>query len=128
MDHQTPPIAALQNLTINTKPTPTPSRQESYKRAYLNALLTQWYKPSTQETRMHHSRFRTFQTLAKRAKMTTKMGNVVEYTVVGERITRLLCNMADDKPEFRDRLELAIRYVQLRENHDQVLSIIKSLY
>lgn len=123
MDHQTPPIAALQNLTI----TPTPSRH-SYKRAYLNALLTQWYKPSGQQTRMHQSRFRTFETSAKRAKITKEIGNVVEYNVVGERITRLLCNMVEDKPECRDKLELAIRYVQRRENHEEVLSIVKSMY
>lgn len=124
MDQQTPPIAALQNLTI----TPSPSRHESYKRAYLNALLTQWYKPSSQHTRMHETRFRTFGTSAKRAKITTKIGNVVEYNVVGERITRFLCNMVEDMPECRDKLELAIRYVQHRENHEEVLSIIKSLY
>ncbi|KAL8092458.1 hypothetical protein AgCh_034661 [Apium graveolens] len=124
MDGETPPIAALQNLTI----TPALSRHESYKRAYLNALLTQWYKPSSQETRMYQSPFRTLETSAKRAKMTRKIGKVVEHNVVGERITRLLCNMADDKPECRDKLELAIRYVQCRENHQEVLSIIKSLY
>lgn len=132
MDYQTPPVEALKNLTItgntNTsiKPNSNPSRQESYKRAYLTALLTQWYKP--QGTRMNQSEFRTFETSAKRTKIARKTCNVVEYNVIGERITRLLSNMMEDQPECRDKLELVNRYVQHRENPEDVFSIIKSLY
>lgn len=146
-------ISESTNTLKPAMPSPKISREESCSLVNLSTLLGHYYgtcKPSicfrfqdpssilTPAARISQYRFRyalVKSAMRENLKITKKKGNSVEYefsTVrspyIREKINRLLSNMAEKKPEYRDRLELAKRYIQQGEKQEEVLSIVKSLY
>ncbi|WOG95950.1 hypothetical protein DCAR_0415279 [Daucus carota subsp. sativus] len=149
------PTTPLENLTISAtnteKSTPRkvlthtkPSREESFRRAHLTAMTRQWYGPakaSPSPIRIEdpstsrpsnvasaEERLDQLRVHASKPWLNREGFNSLRLAYVRRRVIGELSSMAKKKPKHRDKLELAVRYVQRRENREEVLSIIQSLF
>ncbi|KAK1373508.1 hypothetical protein POM88_029701 [Heracleum sosnowskyi] len=147
MDFLTPPTEALENLTLTdplipprnndiknpTNPSPMLSGEESYRLSLLTALFILWCGPPetcqsyavdpnivSAEDRMNQLPLHASKRSSNREKFQRLM-------YLQRRLIAELSNMAEDKPQHRDKLELAKTYVLGRQKQ-QVLSIIRSLF
>ncbi|KAL1819048.1 hypothetical protein ACET3Z_013917 [Daucus carota] len=145
MDHPTPPTAALQNLTIADSPCIPTTPLENLTIISTNTEKSkQWYGPakvSPSPIRIEdpstsrpsnvasaEERLDQLRVHASKPWLNREGFNSLRLAYVRRRVIGELSSMAKKKPEHRDKLELAISYVQRRENREEVLSIIQSLF
>ncbi|KAK1373506.1 hypothetical protein POM88_029699 [Heracleum sosnowskyi] len=138
MDFLTPPTEALENLSISsrnnemknltTNPSPMLSGEESYRRSLLTALFIMWCgPPETCQSCIPLAVERMNQLPLHASKRLSNREKFQRLMYLQRRLIAELSNMAEDKPQHRDKLELAKTYVLGRQKQ-QVLSIIRSLF
>lgn len=140
MDIQAPPTTALKNLTLTDSHSPPTnsettvqnnatylSGEESLQRGLLVSMIRQFYgtlmafpEATLDECQlgMHVP-----DKLASR-----EFYNTVRLQYLRKRIIGELNDMAEDKPEHKESLELAKSYVLQGTNREDVLSIVKSVW
>lgn len=126
MDYQAPPTTVTYTDTT-VQNNINPSREESSRRALLLFIVRQFYAilvafpGATLDERqlsMHVPE-----------KIESRdFINSVRLQHIHKRIIEELSNMAEDKPEHMESLELAKSYVQQGTNREDVLSIVKSVW
>lgn len=136
MDYQASPSPALKNLTPPATATNSDStvqnninlsREESLQRGLVLTFITQFYGilMAFPEATLDESQV---SMLVPEKSTSREFYNSVRLQYSRRRIIGELSNMAEDKPEHMESLELAKSYVQQGMNREDVLRIVKSVW